>query len=376
PLGVDSFFDEQLERGAFHLVGGPGHVRRRLLGADPARTVLDAHATHATKLSWHAAAPAGRAPEVAPADGPKAFLASIEQFHALGYTVRFAEVGALAPALARFMRALEFLLHQPVKASLFWSAAGARAPVHYDDNDNVVIQLTGRKRWLISAEPPSLHNAWRDVAEGTPALIEPQAVDLDEGDLLYVPRGTPHTVISETESLHLAIVFTPVTLREVIIAALDHLSDDDRALREKAIGRHDAGVDMVALSARVGAVLDGLQAAARSPEFLTTALQRRSSRVIGGLERLVGASPPPLTPYSRVRHSPLAMCHMLATPGMIDFCQPGEHINVHRGVEPALRFISVTPSFRVADLPGEMADEVRVALVGRLVTSGFLEVLG
>jgi hypothetical protein len=38
-----------------------------------------------------------------------------------------------------------------------------------------------------------------------------------------------------------------------------------------------------------------------------------------------------------------------------------------------LRFIAATPAFRVADIPGDLPDEIRVALVTRLVTSGFLQ---
>jgi hypothetical protein len=194
------------------------------------------------------------------------------------------------------------------------------------------------------------------------------------GDLLYVPRGTAHTVQSQSESLHLSIGFLPVTLREAIIAALDHLSDFDRPLRETALGRVDRPLDTAALSQAIGGGLERLLQGVRTAGFLEGAMQRRSSRVIGNLARLEGApSTAPLTPASEIRHNPLAMCHMLATPQQIDFCQPGGRINIHRGVEPALRFIAATPAFRIADLPGDLPDEIRVALVTRLVTSGFLQ---
>jgi len=375
PLSIDRFFDELMGRSLFELLGDPRHARRNLFGADPGRTVLDAFATHGDKIVWHAEAPVAPPPPRPPVvDGPSAFHGWIEALHARGYTVRIPDVTVLSPALHQFTRALEFILHQPVKASLFWSAPGARAPVHYDDNDNIVIQLTGRKRWFVSTDPSDLHNPWRDVAEVPPALGNHRAIDLAPGDLLYVPRGTPHNVQSHSESLHLAIIFTPVTLREAIVAALDHLSDQDHKLRERALGRTDVAADTAALSRDMASALERLLAAIRSPGFVGAALQRRSSRTIGNLARLPAMVPAaPLSAASLVRHSPLAMCHMLATPSMIDFCQPGEHINIHRGVEAALRFVSVTPSFRVADLPGDLSDEIRVALVQRLVASGFLE---
>lgn len=374
PLPIDRFFDERMGKSLFDLTGDQAHMRQHLLGADPAQTALDAFATHSDKIAWHAQAPSGPPPAAKAADSPSSFRAAIAAFHDRGYTVRIPDVVPLSPALEQVARALEFMLHVPVKASLFWSAGGARAPVHYDDNDNIVIQLTGRKRWFVSSDPSGLHNPWRDVAEVPPPLGKHHVIDLNPGDLLYVPRGTPHCVHSQTESLHLAIIFTPVTLREAIIAALDHLSDHERMLREGALGRVDADADTNRLSGTMAAALERLHAAIRSPAFVEDALQRRASRTIGGLAKLVGKPPAaPLSAASVVQHNPLAMCHMLSTAAMIDFCQPGGHINIHRGVEAALAFLSVTPRFRIADLPGDMPDDVRVALVERLVASGFLE---
>jgi hypothetical protein len=74
-----------------------------------------------------------------------------------------------------------------------------------------------------------------------------------------------------------------------------------------------------------------------------------------------------------VRHTPLAISHLRAAHGTMDFTLPGEHIAIHRGVERELRFIAATEQFRVGDLPGESSDDVRVALVNRLVASGLLE---
>ena len=306
-------------------------------------------------------------------DSPERFRSSIAAFHDRGYTVRIPAVTVLSPALARLTRALEFMIQQPVKASLFWSAAGARAPIHYDDNDNIVVQLTGHKQWLVSSAPASLHNAWRDVAETPPPLGDHRTIDLAPGSLLYVPRGTPHTVIARSDSLHLAITFTPVTVRDVMIAALDDLSDRERSFRESAVGRIDGPRDMQDLTHIVGRALAALQAQCRSPEFIATALERRASRVVGAMDRLAAGMPADTGPSTMVRQTPLAICHLLATPTTIDFCQPGEHINIHRGVEPALRFIGATSSFRLSDLPGGLPDSVRIALVDRLITSGFLE---
>ncbi len=66
--------------------------------------------------------------------------------------------------------------------------------------------------------------------------------------------------------------------------------------------------------------------------------------------------------------------HLTATASTIDFAYPGGHLNIHRGAEPAVVFIARTPAFRVRDIPGELGDDVRLALVQRFVASGVLEV--
>ena len=270
------------------------------------------------------------------------------------------------------MAALEFMLHQPVKASLFWSRPGNRAPVHYDDRDNVSIQLVGAKRWYVETGAPSLHNPWRDVAEVPRPLGPHQVVDMTPGQMLIIPRGLSHTVETVEESLHLSVTLMPITVRESIAAALDHLSDYDRPLRDTALARIDQlGPELGIVQAKLVAGLERLLHQCRSPAFVASALQRRSSRFIGDLPKLPAQPPAAIGPDTVLMHADDAMSMMLATPELIDFALPGAHLNVHRAAEQALRFVATTLRFRPRDLPG-LSDELRIALVGRLLQSGFL----
>jgi hypothetical protein len=114
----------------------------------------------------------------------------------------------------------------------------------------------------------------------------------------------------------------------------------------------------------------------RSEEFLKAAMDMRWSRMTADLPPL----PKPVTAAevtrdTRVQQSPLAISYLRPSFGSLDFSQPGEHLPVHAGVEPELQFIASTDSFRVADLPGASGEDVKIALVKRLVESGFLEIL-
>ena len=291
------------------------------------------------------------------------FLKLIRSFQERGYTVRVPDVVSLSPGLQRFARALELMLRRPVAASLFWSAAGAQAVVHYDKRDNIIVQLEGRKRWFISTDPPGLQNAWKQIGEPLPHLQRHRVVDVGPGDLLYIPRGTPHTV-------------EPTTLREALIAAVDYLSDSDRFFRETAVSEV-AQADFGKLWKDFHEGLSRLLTQARSEDFLKNAMDLRWSRMTGDLPPLSKpARVPAITSQTRVRQSSLAISHVRPSFSSLDFSLPGGHIALHPGVGPELEYISSTASFRVAEIPGESAAEVKIALVSRLIESGFLEIDG
>jgi hypothetical protein len=57
----------------------------------------------------------------------------------------------------------------------------------------------------------------------------------------------------------------------------------------------------------------------------------------------------------------------------IDFSYPGGHLYIHRGAEESLLYMVNTTKFRVRDVPGQIADDVRLSLAGKLLEIGFLE---
>lgn len=375
PLGVDRFFDHVRTSTPIEQAGGPSHPRAGLLGSDPQSTLLGAFATHAPILDCHTITPSGPPPGPAEVADASAFRALIDAYHDRGYTVRIPEVRALAAPLLKFTRALEALLCQRVDASAFWSRAGARAKLHYDANDNITVQLTGRKRWYISTDSAGLQNPWRDVAEPLPHLDRHRVIDVEPGDLVYVPRGTPHSVDSITDSLHLSILFTPLTLRAAIAAVLDHMSDSARPYRATAAVRISGVATLGAeLQPVIVAALARLTEQARQPGFIEAALNKRANREVGKLERLVpaGAAQPKLSPDTRIRHAALSVVHLFDAGPAIDLALPGGHLSIHAGAAPALAFIAETPSFAVRDTP-DLAPDVSIALIERLIAAGLLE---
>lgn len=375
----DRFFDEIVGTRPLFVPDRDGH-RRSLFPDDVRRTILETHAENAHRITQHGANPSGPPPAARRVGNADEFGRLIGEFHSRGYTVRVPEVGGLFEALATFRRALEATLLVAVEAELFWSAEGLEAPVHFDNSDIIAIQLVGEKLWFVSDETPSLPNNWKRIGEPAPQLVRPQRIGMAPGDLLYLPRGTVHTVHSTSESLHLSIGFTPLTLRDAIAAALDRLADLYRPLRAGVTARaddiaHGRHADRIAQAVRDG--VEALASACRSPEFVEEAIDHRNSRFVGKLPALAKRDPPSsLAPETRVRRSDLAFAKLVATENVVDFSQPGGHILVHRGAEESLRFLAETEGFRVGDIPGAVTDDVRVALVRRFIGSGYLDPVG
>lgn len=376
PLSVDDFLDEALT-GGFRKIDHDDRARRAdLLGAEP--EAMLASAFHlAADLTFHSANATGPAPSLKGVADADDFRARIDEFHARNYSLRFPDLRTLSPAVDEVSRALEILLHQPVKASAFWSRSGMRAPVHHDDTDLIIVQMKGRKRWFVSAGPSQLPNGWKGVSGDAPELGDYEIVDLAPGDLLYLPRGTPHTVESETESLHLNLGFTPLTVREAVIAALDQLSDQDRALRltvGQRLGFQLKGPQVEQLAPPVADAVERLLAAVRSPGFMARALHVRSAREVPRLDALPRPDAAPAIDLDTVlTQRATAFCHLVATPEKLEFCFPGGNLYIHRGAQESVVYMVNTPRFRVRDIAGGVDDDVRLSLATRFLEIGYLE---
>lgn len=381
PVTLEQFANEILGKRPLRVEAALAHANRQtLLGADPEATLLADFDRLSGAMTFHAADARGAPPVIEHLDSQKDFLEKIRSFHERGYTVRLPKVRKLDPNLDEFLRALETLFHKPADVEVFWSRSDAKAPVHHDDYDLIAVQLKGRKRWFVSSERSELPNVWKTIPKKPETLQNPMQIDMEVGDLLYLPRGTVHSVEGLADSIHLSIGFIPVTLREAVIACLDQLSEFHRPLRE-TVGVF-AGIE--ARTNNYGHIPDDVRRAigwltecTKDNSFVAHALQRRSARFVGDLDKLPMAphGETPLAPATRLRHADLALAHLSGDADRIDFAYPGGHHYVHRGAEQSVLFIASTPEFQIQDMPGDVDSDVGLALVRKLLTTGFLELV-
>jgi cupin superfamily protein/ribosomal oxygenase RoxA-like protein len=152
-------------------------------------------------------------------EGATLVIDAVEELHG--------QVGALAAALERDLRE-----HVQVNLYAGWGTSHG-FDVHWDNHDVLALQVAGRKQWRLygTTRPFPLS---RDVEPPPPPEGDPVAEYLlEEGDVLYLPRGHWHDVAAlGTPSLHLTFGFAPATGIDLAEWLVDRLRADERFRRD------------------------------------------------------------------------------------------------------------------------------------------------
>jgi lysine-specific demethylase/histidyl-hydroxylase NO66 len=269
--------------------------------------------------------------------------------------------------LARFCRSLEQVLEHPVQANAYFTPRDSQGlAVHHDTHDVFVLQIAGEKRWLIY-EPafplPLKHQNYRKEL-GAPAAPVHDAV-LRPGDTLYMPRGWLHeAATSNTDSLHLTIGVNVYSWHDAVKAALAECAEDVDFRREAPGGIELADELIARLQERL------------SPEDIA---RRRRERFLKGRRPLLGGQLSQLRALDRLETNTFLERRDTVSPH-VDVSDDEVKLSYEAGkivfpanVSSEIEFIAEADEpFRASDLPGDLDDESRLVLVGRLVREGFL----
>ena len=128
--------------------------------------------------------------------------------YAKGATIALPALHLIWLPLRELCVGLEQQLDHSIHANVYVTPGQcAGFPAHYDTHDILVLQIAGKKRWLIDEPTIRLpHDSQMFKPEGFtpgPRLAE---IELSAGDLLYLPRGYVHsTTTSRCHSVHITI---------------------------------------------------------------------------------------------------------------------------------------------------------------------------
>jgi ribosomal protein L16 Arg81 hydroxylase len=128
-----------------------------------------------------------------------------------GATLILNDVQEVSAKLRELMHVFQEALRTDTYANLYAAWHSQKAfDLHWDPQDSIILQLSGRKRWKIY-KPTRLHPLEDDLEKPVQPTGEPvwEGV-MKEGDAIYIPRGWWHVVFPLNEpSLHLTVSLTP-----------------------------------------------------------------------------------------------------------------------------------------------------------------------
>ena len=120
-----------------------------------------------------------------------------------------------------------FSSKQEIGVNLYLTPGGGKTfPWHWDSHDVFILQIEGLKEWEIFEAAYSLplenHNfhSFPNLNSSNSKMVE--RLTLAPGDILYLPRGTPHSGKSASleHSLHLSFGLYPITWQDVVSGAM------------------------------------------------------------------------------------------------------------------------------------------------------------
>jgi hypothetical protein len=124
-----------------------------------------------------------------------------------GATLSFDAIDELHEPLSRLAEAFEALFRGNTQINIY---AGLRSfhglDLHRDDQEIFILQIDGRKRWLLYGDSVEAIDRVTLSSTSVPPAGAILDVVLHPGDLLYIPRGCYHVAVPMNEpALHLTI---------------------------------------------------------------------------------------------------------------------------------------------------------------------------
>lgn len=384
------FFDNGHMDQLMSPAGPATRAARALLGPDPDLALAEAEAELRAHAEFRSLNKVGDAAETGLYQNSGRTFA--EASRANNRTLTFKSIAEIFPRICAVKRALELAFAAPVSTNLYYSPPNARSSgLHYDTKDIFAVQLRGSKNWQVEQGKRKYPSLWWD-RPGNPHMPPPAPSQylhhiVRRGDLLYIPAGHWHEAAAGDDgSIHVSIGFRPMTVRDTIIALLDHLSDEEIECRAFGFGATDprSGIWDETVAERCWRrAADRFTRYAQilhdrtvpiGPDLFRQVLTAKRAKFINDL---------PFMPHESAEEEicaidgdtpvglrPMMIAEVTADRGGATLHYPGGTLSGPRQIAPALRHIVGHARFVPNDLPGALGGKAKVMLVQKLARHG------
>jgi ribosomal protein L16 Arg81 hydroxylase len=280
------------------------------------------------------------------------------------------------PKLRQLCRVLAAEVGHRFQTNLYLTpASGKGFTPHWDNHDVFILQTMGSKNWKIEKRRrvfPSKTDGMDD--EGRELRGDLESFVLEQGDLIYIPRGFVHAAECESEpSLHITLGVTGVFWDDLLYAAVKQaILQDERLRHTLPLGFHQAPDDAIIKRLR-GAFreladetfLSGVVAQCKD-ELVRTYPLDVSDQIIDFFR------PRPLTIDDVVGARRAIVYQMHNGDDSVRLNYGARAIVFPSFFREALEFALNRPGYRIREIPGELEDEERVAFAERLLEEGLV----
>ncbi|MGW5190072.1 JmjC domain-containing protein [Kribbella sp. NPDC004138] len=182
--------------------------------------------------------------------------APLEEALAAGAAFKLNRMELWSPPVTALADAIGDITRKKVKVWGFLSPhAQKMVPYHRDPAHVIACQVAGRKRWSLGGPAPA--GSWSGMKQVDP--VHEEIVDLETGEVLYMPYGYAHCAAAETSSsFHISFALEGTTVGELRHRVVKYLADtldgvDATEVNEENLPVHAADLHdaLLGLAARV-----------------------------------------------------------------------------------------------------------------------------
>jgi hypothetical protein len=281
------------------------------------------------------------------------------------------------PKLGQLCRVLEAEIGHRFQTNCYLTPPnGAGFTPHWDNHDVFILQVVGSKHWKMERERRRLPGLSESMSAAEGRFIKPDSdsFTLNQGDLIYIPRGVVHAAECGSEpSLHITLGVNIRTWEDLLRAAMKALALQDEQLRYALPpgylrGDGEALVQRLLPSLRKAAVEDNVRAVVQAyrNEVVSTFPPDVSGQVADFFH------PPQLETHVVVGPRRGAVYRVIPGHDSVQLNFGGRTITFPGFFETPLKFALNTPSYAIREITGDLEDEEKIVFIERLMQEGLV----